>query len=114
MISITAPDFDLNGQAVFIPDPQSDLHGGSRRASRTATLDGGCSITDQGFSHGDRTLEVSKTGVAETLYSTLWYMFRTYSLVRVSLDEGCFLGAISDCRMKQGELRMRILIKESI
>lgn len=114
MISITTPDYDLNGCVYFVPAAGSKLRDNARRLSRTATLDGGCSITDQGFSHGDRTLDVRKTGVSENISDTLWYIFRTYSRVRVSLPDGCYSAAIKSVRMDKGELRASILVKELI
>ena len=114
MLSITTQSYDLNGQAIVNPNPDSDLYKNSRRMSRTATLDGGCSITDQGVSVSDRTLQVRETGVSESKANLLWYMFKTYSLVRVSFYDGCFSAAIERMNLNEGNLDMRILIKERV
>lgn len=114
MISITTITYDLRGLLALQEDPGSDLKSNARRVSRTPTLDGGCSITDQGFSHSDRTLEIRKTGISQDDADRLWYLFRTYSLVRVSIADGCFQAAISDVKITGGNLRAKILIKEQL
>ena len=114
MISITAQTYDLIGEALFEPDQASDVKSNARRVTRTATLDGGCSIVDQGFSHADRTLEIKKHQVSRELGDRLWYLFQTYSLLRISMPDGLFNGAIGNLSIKQGNLSMRVLIKERL
>ena len=114
MISISTLTYDLYGVATFDPDPDSDLMSNVRRISRTATLDGGCVLTDQGFSDADRTLDIRMKQVPEALAQRLWYLFRNYSLLRVSTSEGCFDGAISNVQVKEGNLTMKFLVKERI
>jgi len=111
MLSITTSTYDYWGQVLFSEDPDSELKKNMRRVSRKATLDGGCSITDQGFSHSDRTLTIRKTGISREDANTLWYLFQTYSLVQVSILDGCYLAAIEDVDIVEGNLRMKILIK---
>jgi len=114
MISITTKIYDLNGEVNINQDPDSDLYKNSRRVSRTPTLDGGCVITDQGFSHGDRTLTITKKNISPFKAERVWYLFKTYSLIQVSFHDGCFIGAIQDTRLNEGNLQMKILIKEKI
>jgi len=114
ILSITSQQFDLDGHAVFRPDPDSDLESNVRRLSRVPTLDGGCSMIDQGFSHADRTLRVRKNGISQTIYDRLWYLFRTYSLVTVSFRDGVFSAAIQELRLQDGEAQMTLLIKEKL
>ena len=114
MISITTTTFDLNGHLLLHPDASSELKSNRRRVSRTATLDGGCSISDQGFSHSDRTLEIRKAGISQDDADRFWFIFRTYSLVYVSTDEGVFEAAIQDVALTEGNLKAKILIKEKI
>ena len=114
MISITTKTFDIIGEALFDPDHTSDLRSNTRRASRTATLDGGCEIVDQGYSDADRTLEVRKQGVSEDLGDRLWYLFRTYSLLHFSMPDGFYSGTIKSLEIREGSLSMRVLIKERL
>jgi len=114
MISITTTTFDLNGHLLLHPDASSELKSNRRRVSRTATLDGECSISDQGFSHSDRTLRVSKDNIDESDANRIWYLFRTYSIINISINEGVFKAAIQDINLTEGNLRTKILIKEKI
>lgn len=114
MISITTSSYDLNGQLILNEDSSSDLKSNRRRVSRTATLDGGCDITDQGFSHSDRTLRIRNENISQNNADTLWYLFQTYSLIQVSIPDGCYKAAIKDLKIDEGNLRMEILIKEEI
>jgi hypothetical protein len=77
-------------------------------------LDGGCSIVDQGFSHGDRTLDVTRTGIDYATSETLWNIFTGYALVNVSLPDGFFCAAIETLSIKGGDLAATILIKEKL
>lgn len=114
MLSITTKDFDLNGHVLLNPDADSRLFDNTRRVSRTATLDGGCSIDDQGFSYGDRTLDIRQTGISADTFARLQYICRTYSSVRVSQSDGVFSGCISSVKLDKGTARVKILIKEKI
>jgi len=114
MISITTSTYDLSGQLIISEDPNSDLKSNIRRVSRIATLDGGCSITDQGFSHADRTLDIRQEGISQDDADRIWYLFRNYSLLRISTYDGVFLGAIQEVKINEGNLRAKILVKEKI
>jgi len=114
MISITTPTFDLQGQVIINETANSDLKKNNKRISRTATLDGGCSITDQGFSNADRTLTINESSLDKERADCIWRIFTIYSLVRVSLRDGCFLGAIEKVSLNEGNLNMKILIKERL
>lgn len=113
MISITTPAYDLQGQVLINEDNDSIIRSNARRVSRTATLDGGCAITDQGFSHADRTLDIRQEYIDQAIADILWYMFRTYSLVHVSTEDGVFLCNIQDVKFENG-LQAKILIKEKL
>jgi hypothetical protein len=114
MISITTLVHDLKGFLILHADASSELKSNRRRVSRTATLDGGCSITDQGYSDADRTFQVRKDGISRADADRIWYLFRTYSLVNVCIEDGAFRAAIQDVNLAEGNLRTKILIQEKI
>jgi len=94
--------------------PESDLRAGTRRVSRTKTLDGGVVITDQGFAHGDRTLRLVARS-SETLWAALWALFQTAALqVTVSLADGCFTGSLDQISEADGKIKLSVLLKEKI
>ena len=113
MIGISSPVQDSNG-AVMVPlladSKTRDL---SRRVSRTQTLDGGCVITDGGFSHGDRTWEVV-TRYEQSRWDALVHLAEDYSLVVIASAEGLFLGTISLLEPVDATIRFRVLLKEKL
>lgn len=113
-ISISAPTYDLQGNVMFRFDPDSELVGETRRVSRRATLDGGVAITDQGFSHGDRTFRIRKTNISRAVLERLRWLQRTYSTLNISVPDGAFRGVIQSLSVVEGELRLNILIKEKL
>lgn len=114
MISITTIDFDIDGKVLIDEDADSSLLGNTRRLTRRATLDGGCSIVDQGFSDGDRTLSVVRDGIDEDEFNILWAIFKVYSLVHVSISDGYYTAAIESLKIDKGKMTASILIKEKL
>ncbi|MBN2397108.1 MAG: hypothetical protein JXI32_01905 [Deltaproteobacteria bacterium] len=113
MIGISSPVQDSNGAVVVPLLPDSKIKDISRRVSRTQTLDGGCVITDGGFSHGDRTWEVV-TKYDQSRWNALLHLAEDYSLVMISSAEGLFLGTISLLEPVDATIRFRVLLKEKL
>ncbi len=88
-IGLSAIDFDPDGARVMclLGDP-AVLHTGRRRATRTATLDGGCVVYDTGYADADRSISIETEGSYQTWIE---YMVRAYRLVRLSTADGVFL-----------------------
>lgn len=112
MISICAPLYDPEGQVILHPTSDSDLYGGSRRVSRTPTLDGEATIVDQGMSHADRTFQIMVSRVPRWKYERIQSMLRTYSLVTVATQDGVYAAVIQNARLRGNELNMTMLVKE--
>lgn len=90
MISITTPTYDLNGSLLLpvVDNPGAESAG--RRVSRTATLDGGASVTDGGFSDADRTIRVSVPSPSLEQLETARYLVKNYDTVQVSTRHGYY------------------------
>lgn len=114
MISISAPTFDLNGSLLLTRVFKSDLDSGSRRVTRTATLDGGVALADMGYAHGDRTLRLVAGGVTRETVEQAAYLQRNYPLLLVATMEGVFLGAIESLSVRGGDLSLNYLVKEKL
>jgi len=115
LISITTVNFSLSGHLIFEASEESDFGATSRRVSRTATLDGGCLITDQGFSHSDRTFRLlSKNPLSTAEIETLRSLHRDYALINAAVPEGVFQGVVESFRETNGFVTMTILVKEKI
>ena len=114
MVSFSTPTYDLDGVVLFHAGPRSELKTNDRRVTRTPTLDGGCEILDQGFSDSDRTLVIKRLRTPKDLEDALWYLFRTYGELNVSIQEGVFSGAIKSISVIEGELTLRFLVKDKL
>src|SRR5262249_29183490 len=98
-------ELDLNLAAEGILDR-------GRRVIRTATLDGGAVVEDQGFAHGDRTWLI-KAKVGESLAENLRYLVQTYGEVRAVTKEGVFRAAPDGLDERQAPfITLRLLVKE--
>jgi len=110
MIALSALTFDINGNQAFqTVSPNSQLKNLSRRVSRRATLDGNASIEDNGFSHSDRTFIIVLKNAEKASVDKLTELFKTYSLLLLSTDEGAFEVAPDTLSQKNDEVTIRLL-----
>ena len=108
-IIVTVPEFDPDGTRAMEQAASALLENrsGSRRVSRTATLDGGAIAYDTGYGVADRTIKIS-TDIRHLGW--LSRVVRQYSEVRVSTEEGLFYGVPSAWQAKGNKAGMEILI----
>ena len=96
---------------IFQELPTTRLRNESARVSRYATLDGGCVIDHQGFSDGDRTLDI-RAQWTQAQAAILWEMFREETFLNVATADGFFYGVIESMQDENGQGRLSILVKE--
>lgn len=117
MIGLAAQTYDIDGARIFRDTDrfkdQANRKGG-RRVSRTATLDGGVSISDMGYSDGDRTLAVVVPGASEELIAFAEYLIRTYALITITTGDGAYEAAPETHNVSDGTLTLTLLIAEKI
>lgn len=114
MISINAPVFDPDGSLTFQElGGDSDIDTAFRRVARVATLDGGVSIEDRGFSEGDRTFTVVAQYSAR-LDASIKRMHRLYPFVNVTTREGTFRASIQTVISGPTDISLTLLIKDKI
>lgn len=115
LISITAINYSLTGEVLFDAAEDSDIENTTRRVGRTATLDGGCLITDGGFSDADRTFKISsKSPLPDSQVAMLRTFHQDHSLVSVALPGGVYKGVIQQFRNANNAVSLNILCKEKI
>ena len=84
-----------------------------RRMSRTATLDGASDFDDMGYSVADRVFDIRVTGLSVDDYNILRLRVKTYTLIVITTEEGCFRGAPDRLTQERGDITyLRVLIKE--
>lgn len=115
MVAIAAPSFSTSGYVVLERTTyRSNPFLLQRRVQRTGTLDGGAVLSDLGFSHGDRTLVITQSRPTKTQYDTAAILIQNYQTQVVSTGEGCFLGAMSEVSMSQGDLIITFFVTEKL
>lgn len=117
MIAISTPTYDLDGAMVFDgSDRTTDLNNryGDRRLARTATLDGGCVFTDNGYSDSDRSILIDVPLATDAEIDFARYIVETYSLVNVAAEDGFYQAAPSGYVVSGGVLSMTLLVSEKL
>ena len=94
-IGISATIFDTSG-ALYVDGGELSASEAlknnmrERRATRTATLDGGVSVYDTGYAPGDRDMEVRIPVPERELVDFFFYMVETYNLIMITTEDGAF------------------------
>jgi len=113
MIALCKPTgTTTRGAVVFSEKPESEFRVAQPRVKRTATLDGGAVIDHQGYSVGDRTINV-RASLAQALADDIWLMVKESTNLILSCGDGAFYGAVQDLRIDRGNLALTFLVKEA-
>lgn len=101
-IGLSVGTFDLDGALLIRGsdlDASQDFRNNTRdrRVSRTATLDGGVSIYDTGYSASDRTITVRVPKATSEIVAFFNYLVETYSLINIMTAEAAFDGTPMRC-----------------
>lgn len=94
MIGLSAPTYDPNGYVRLDVRPRNP-YDSERRGSVTATLDGGVSVYDTGFSAGDKTLKAVVTNPPRATLETLRYLVAYYSELVLCCEIGVYACRLS-------------------
>ena len=100
------------GAVIFKYTADSEVFVSQPRVKRTATLDGGAVFDHQGYSIGDRTIDI-RAKVTETEAVNIWALYEDAIYLILHTGAGSFYGAISDLRIDRGEMRLTFLVKEA-
>jgi len=116
MIGMASIIFDESGARIFqgTAEKESENRQGSRRVSRTATLDGGVAVSDMGYSDGDREFKVREPKTSVETIEFARYMTETYQEVTITTEDGAYTAVPKSYRVTNGELIMELLITEKI
>lgn len=91
MISISATTFDITGTVLLPRAWVKNPYNVQRRGSVTATLDGGVSVYDTGYSDSDQTFSVSIKTPSKELLIALKYLIAYYAQLTMCCETGCYL-----------------------
>jgi len=113
MVIISAAAAANGGQVRIQEAPGSDMETLRPRVTRTATLDGGVVITHQGWSDGDRTLQIVARDMSLDDRDTLRTMVQNQTEFVLSCRHGCYRGAIDSARLDRDPVRIIFIVKEA-
>jgi len=102
------------GEFVFLDTNTAPPREGSRRLSRTATLDGGAVITDGGVTDADRSMDFTVAQIPEDARETLWAMFQSQDLVHLSCPEGVFSGYLQRVKITDSGVNISFMVFEKL
>lgn len=112
MIAISTITQNTSGAVVLHGFLKTDRDN-TGRVNRTATLDGGCVIDNQGFSDSDRTIAGSFE-IDKTTGDLLWAIFEASPMVNLALDHGFYRAAFSSLKVDNGIADFSLLIQEAL
>lgn len=108
--TIASPTFDLEG-FVQIDIANSETVGEpKRRVNRVATLDGGVTYNDAGYSDGDRTIEMRWQVRDKVTEDAVDRLIQLYSTVTVSTRRGVFRALLETYSPGDIESTLRLLV----
>jgi len=89
MISLSAPGYDPAG-TLILNTRVNNPYEAKRRGSVTATLDGGSSVYDTGYSITDQTLNARIKRPTKSILLSLQYLTAYYGQIIVTCESGAF------------------------
>lgn len=114
IVSLCSVLFDYSGDHLLDIDAAgSNLSLLSRRVSRTATLDGGALLIDNGFAVADATFTLNLLDISAAQHAALSASIKRHSLFTLSFRQGCFLGVVEAVDEAQS-FKIRFLVSTDI
>lgn len=111
MIAISAPTYDITGHLILATRIRNPYQG-TRRGSVTATLDGGSSVYDTGYSVSDQTFSATLKRPTTAQLVTLRYLVAYYREIVLCCESGAYSAMLSFATNKDMlSLSMRIIRK---
>lgn len=89
MIGLSTLTYDPAG-ALVLPERPTNPYDAKRRGSITATLDGGVSVYDTGYSVADQTLVVRVRNPKIAVLTTLRYLIAYYNQITLCCETGAY------------------------
>jgi hypothetical protein len=94
MLAIATLTVDPFGaQLLSLPAGTTTLGDTERRLSRVATLDGGATILDGGYTVADRTINIDLSGQPKQVIDDLKYLCQVYEKLVLMTEDGAFMAA---------------------
>lgn len=106
MIGFSTLTLDINGTLIADELPSSDYRKHKRRVKKTATLDGGVVVEDQGYVDMDRVVSIDLKS-SKAIYDRLRYYIQNYSELGLSTQLGYNTAAIKSMSDSDGKINIQ-------
>jgi len=113
MIGLATVETQADGAVVIYEKATTTLREAQPRASRVATLDGGCVVIHGGVSVGDRVFRVEAEVSAEQ-EALVWSVYEAGANIHFACVLGHYLGYIADLKCENGALKLTFYVKEKL
>jgi hypothetical protein len=111
MLAISTLTIDPFGaQLLDLPPGAANLGDTARRVSRVATLDGGASILDGGYTVADRTISVDLASQSREVIDALKYLFQQHTSLILCTEDGAFKASPERISISGNSARMSLLV----
>lgn len=108
-VTISSELFDTAGSVTLLSRTPVDVDA-ARRLSRTATLDGGCYVHDQGATASDETVVISVSAPPSDQVARVRHIVATHATVIASFPSGVYRAAIERAQCDASVMRITLLI----
>ena len=95
MISLSAPTYDPSGTVCLPAVRVKNPYDAQRRGSVTATLDGGVSVYDTGYSDSDLIFRAEVKHPSRALLVNLRYLIAYYAQLILCCETGCYAATVA-------------------
>lgn len=113
IISLCSSLFDYSGNYLLEAENDTDLSHVARRVSRTATLDGGCVIVDNGYTASDATFSIVIRNIDATTRLGLLGLIQRHSALVFATPENVFLGVVEKVD-DTDKMKIRFLVQRQL
>lgn len=113
-VVIASSVFDPLGYVALDVKPDSEIGTISRRITRTATLDGGATIEDNGYAPADATINLTVRLVSVEYENLLMRLVKLYPFLVLSTRYGAFLGAVDYFKPSGATGALRFLVTQQL
>lgn len=107
-------NYSASDPIIFDIADDSQVRDAASRISRTATLDGGCLIVNDGFADADRTIQLQADNCSEQSASDLWDLARLATAVILSIGSEVLQGYISNYRERGSMIVVNFLVERKL
>ena len=116
VIGISTFVYDIIGNRTLYlsADTQEKMNAGSRRVTRTKTLDGGAVAYDAGYAAADITFTIAIEAKDSSVGSWIARLVQTYNLIRISTLYGVFSAVPHQWRTEDGKVILEALVMEKL